>query len=84
MTVFEISNEALKEFYLCASQLSLAALNQRHFDQPPSLIAHWQKKHGVFYNEIETLAVGTDLKSFMDQYSGVLARTGWKVMTEPR
>ena len=83
MTVFEISNEALKEFYLCASPLSLAALIQKHCDEPPSTIAHWKKDQGVFYNEVETLSVGADLKIFIDHYAGVLTRTGWKVLSEP-
>jgi hypothetical protein len=80
MTVFEVSNEALKEFYLCHSPLNLAALIKNHCDQPPSTIAHWKKDQGVFYNEVETLSVGTDVKAFMDHYAGVLARTGWKVL----
>ena len=75
MTVFEISNEARREFYLCASASPVMALIREHCDRPPAAIAHWKKDEGVFYNEVDTLPPGTDVKAFMEHYAGVLART---------
>lgn len=83
MTVFELSNEALREFYVCASELPVIGLIRKHSGQPPAQIKHWNKDQGVFYNEVETLADETDVKAFMDHYASVLARTGWKVLSEP-
>ncbi len=78
MTVFEVSNETLKEFYVCASAASLDELMREHCDRPPAMIAHWKKNQGVFYNEIETLP-DAETPAFMRKYAAVLERTGWKV-----
>lgn len=82
MTVFEVSNDKLKEFYLCASALPLAELMREHCDRPPKAIAHWRKDHGVFYGVVEEFKGETDVKAFMGKYKEVLARTGWTVLVE--
>ncbi len=80
VTVFEVSNETLKEFYLCASPAPLSELIHEHCDRPPAAISHWQKGQGIFYNEIETFADAPAADAFMIQYAGVIARTGWKII----
>lgn len=80
MTVFEVSNETLKEFYLCASPANLSELIREHCDRPPAAISHWQKGQSIFYVEIDTLAGPAAASEFMDKYAMVIARTGWKVI----
>lgn len=80
MTVFEISNSELKEFYLCVSDRAMGELMRGHCEQPPEAIAHWKKNQGVLYNEVEVLPDEKAAKAFLQQYRAVLARTGWKVL----
>lgn len=80
MTVFEISNQALKEFYLCASERPMDELMRLHCDRPPAAIAHWGKDQGVYYAEVERFATKDLAGVFMENYREVLARTGWKVL----
>lgn len=80
VTVFELSNETLKEFYLCAAKATLSELIREHCDRPPAAISHWQKGQGIFYNEIETFADAPAADAFMIKYAGVIARTGWKIL----
>jgi hypothetical protein len=82
VTVFELSNDALREFYLCVSALSLAELITEQCARPPRAIVHWKwrKSADVFYSEIEVLPDEKQALAFMAQYAAVLARTGWKVV----
>ncbi len=80
MTVFEVSNETLKEFYLCASPATLSELIREQCDRPPAAIAHWQKGNHIFYTEIESFADLKNAQGFMGKYAGVIAGTGWKVL----
>lgn len=80
MTVFEVSNDELKEFYLCASALPLAELMREHCDRPPTAIAHWKKAQGVFYGEVQRFPDAAQASEFMGKYKEVLGRTGWKVL----
>lgn len=81
MTVFEVSNNALKEFYLCASALPLDALMREHCDRPPKPVAHWKKEQGVFYAEVEKFADEALARAFMGKYTLTLTRTGWTVLS---
>lgn len=80
MTVFEVSNEALKELYLCASALPLAGLMREHCDRPPEAIEHWKKNQGVFFSEVESLPDEAEARAFMEKYAAVTERTGWKIL----
>ena len=80
MSVYELSNEALKEFYLCASVSELKELMRAHCERPPAPIAHWKKDHGVFYSEVEKFADEKLAGDFLTIYTVTLERTGWKVI----
>lgn len=79
MTVFEASNAELKEFYLCASVLTLAELMQVHCERPPEAIGHWRKSHGIFYGIVEDLPNEAQAREFIEKYAAVLRHTGWRV-----
>jgi len=80
VTVFEASNTELKEFFLCVSGATLSEVMKEHCDHPPATIAHWKKNQGVFYGEVESLPDERLAREFLEQYRGILARTGWKVL----
>lgn len=80
MTVFEVSNESRKEFFVCASSLPLEALMRSHCDAPPAAIAHWKKGETIFYDAIEAFRTEAEARAFAASYAVVLARTGWKVL----
>ncbi|MBI2387004.1 MAG: hypothetical protein HYV14_13510 [Elusimicrobia bacterium] len=80
MTVFEASNDTLKEFYLFISTQSLGTVVRAHCDRPPKKIAHWRKGQAIFYNEVEVLPDEAQAWEFLEKYVGTLERTGWKVL----
>jgi hypothetical protein len=80
VTVFEVSNDTLKEFYLCASPASLTELIREQCDRQPAAIAHWKKGQAIFYTEIESFPDLKNAEGFMAKYAVVIARTGWKVL----
>lgn len=53
-----------------------------HCALPPPGIAHWERGHGVFYNELESFADEATARAFLERYAGVLRRTGWTVLVE--
>lgn len=83
MTVFEASNDTLKEFYLFVSTGSVGAAMSAHCDRPPKAIAHWRKGQAIFYAEVEILPDEEQAWEFVEKYVGVLERTGWRVFVQP-
>lgn len=80
MTVFEASNDTLKEFYVFLSPRPLDAIAADHFTRPPKKIAHWKKGQPVFYEEVATLPDEAQAWEFIEKYVVILERTGWKVL----
>lgn len=83
MTVFEASNDTLKEFYLFASTQPLNAVMRAHCGRPPKEIAHWRKGQAIFYVEVEILPDEAQAWEFLEKHVVILERTGWKVFVEP-
>jgi hypothetical protein len=83
VTVFEASNDTLKEFYLFVSARSLGAVLRAHCARPPREIAHWRKSQAIFYAEVEIFPDEELAWEFLERYVGTLERTGWKVLVQP-
>lgn len=83
MTVFEASNDTLKEFYLFVSARPVDAVLRAHCDRPPKEIGHWRKGQAIFYAEVEILPDEELAWEFLEKYVGILERTGWKVFVQP-
>lgn len=82
MTVFEASNDTLKEFYLFVAPRALEAVMSDHCRRPPREIAHWRKGQAIFYTEVEVLPDVKLAWEFLEKYVGILERTGWKVLVQ--
>jgi hypothetical protein len=83
VTIFELTNETLKEFFICSSSLPLEQLRRSHQTRPPSDIAHWTSSHRVLYQEVEAALGPEQARAFLKHYAQALARTGWKVLPNP-
>lgn len=83
MTVFEASNDTLKEFYLFVSARSVDAVLRAHCARPPKEIAHWRRGQAIFYTEVEIFPDETRAWEFLEKYVGILELTGWKVFVQP-
>lgn len=85
-TVFEATNENLKEIFLGtagATDFVLEHLVASHRALPPAGIAHWNYgEHKINYRVIETDLSETDVGGFVDGYARSALRTGWALITE--
>lgn len=83
MTVFEASNDTLKEFYLFVAPRALGAVMSDHCRRPPREISHWRKGQTIFYAEVEIFPDEELAWEFLERYVGILERTGWTVLVQP-
>lgn len=79
VTVFEASNDTLREFFVFMSTRPLEDVRTGHCARPPAKIAHWRKGQAIFYAEIEVLADEAAAWEFIEKYVSVIERTGWAV-----
>lgn len=81
VSVFEAINETLQEFYVGITPLpSDAGLA----DKLSTLyVPHWKPGHKIACRFVATDMEKPDAQQFVDGHAKSLARTGWKVLTEP-
>lgn len=80
MTVFEASNDTLREYYVFMARRALKDVMRADCDRPPTEIAHWRKGQAIYYHEVETLKDEAAAWEFIEKYVGTLERTGWTVL----
>jgi hypothetical protein len=80
VTVFEASNDTLREYYVFMSTSPLIEVIRGHCERPPKKIAHWRRGHSIYYIEVEILPDEETAWEFLERYVGTLERTGWTVL----
>jgi hypothetical protein len=82
ITVFEASNDILKELYIGTTSQPIEKLEKDHKTQPPSAIAHWRPNHKVVYRTVESNLSPTDAAPFAKGYAAAVEKMGWRAIVD--
>jgi len=82
VSIFEASNETLKEVLLGATPRLLQQLVREHEERRPTEISHWAEEHRVGYRCLEYSISGREARAFISKRARVLRDKGWKVLQE--
>lgn len=80
MTVFEASNDTLREYYVFMSPKPLIDVIRAQGARKPAKISHWRKSHEIHYSEAEIAPDEEAAWEFMERYVVTLELTGWTVL----
>ncbi|MBI4345449.1 MAG: hypothetical protein HY553_01245 [Elusimicrobia bacterium] len=80
VSVFEASNETLKEVLLGVTARLLQRLVREHQKTPPPAIAHWSARHNVDYRCLDYSVKAREARGVIERRAKALRARGWRVL----
>lgn len=82
MTVFEATNDTLREVYIGTTERLMERLVDEFERRPPARTAHWDKAHRIGFRCVEYAIPASDARAFIDNYASSEALSGWKILRD--
>lgn len=79
-TIYEASNETLKELYVGMTSLSLHQVMTKFRGRRPPEISHWNSDHAVSYQIVESSLAASHAADFVVAHAAKAKRPGWTVI----
>jgi len=82
VTVYEAVNDNLKEAYLGTTASPYEEVAARFRDSLPPAASHWDPRHAVSVNLVESSLQLDDAREFIVHYAASLEAVGWRTIRE--
>ncbi|MBI5202720.1 MAG: hypothetical protein HY925_14100 [Elusimicrobia bacterium] len=82
VTVFEASNETLRELYVGTTTHLVEVLTRLFLERPPARVSHWRSTHRISIRCVDYSVAVHDVDDFLEAYAASEALKPWKVIRQ--